>query len=270
MIVGVRGYPCEYPQMDKDVMEWIRQLAMDNFTGCNFEEELIYAEGYDGETFEFDWRGERYTVPVETRNMYNDFYYSHPLYVSKDGFYIDTWFYSGESECLLCGDPYMENPDELACDDCDTGEYCEQCEEWHPLGTEMFEFRGCRMCEGCFNAYVKTNIINGEKEWRSHMSTLYYYDYEPKATNPYRMSGGELECAFFTPDEDSIEKLKEKFPSLKRLEQKNDWWENRFWAISREEYKEAFNIKDFDVFYEENLGCQLADEEASDGCFTDW
>lgn len=180
IITSVRAYPYDNPELSKYVIGWLGELAEKNL-GFKYEEAIGDFEGYGGCVFYHD--DKRYRIFFECERMYNDFdtEYKHytkfaldPLkYLGGTTMYdieskqIDFSInYSGEMQCMICGDTEMgyepEYSNKLICFDCAGTVSCVICEEETDDWIESAE--GYFYCHNC---YGECQICGKEDEYHT-------------------------------------------------------------------------------------------------------
>lgn len=121
VIAAIKGYPDWDRIFEKEVLNWLKELAETNL-GWKYLDSLTSWSNDDTKGINF-----------ETRYMYNDFCYTHYLYLSPD-WKPGKINYSGTPECMVCGStPDYPNfsiwePD-LSCAQCYPTQYCVCCGE---------------------------------------------------------------------------------------------------------------------------------------------
>ena len=186
-IVSVKGYPYQCDELSIMCVDWLKELAEKNM-GLNFAKTTTFP---DCSVFEYE--GEQFEVCPETGgSMYNDFGAATHFgsfselattnleFISNiyggNKFYRFNPDYSGETECMCCGQlgGYYEEESFVFCDQCcDQGDYtgyeCAHCgstwdeadmvwiddEPYCPDCIEEVATR-CRI-DGCY--YLKDDII---------------------------------------------------------------------------------------------------------------
>ena len=97
-----------------------------------------------------------------TEHMYNDFgAWDHMalLHPGITGNYEVSYYnYSGQPECVTCGDTNIYNDGDLRCPVCDPQDYCYWCEE--RIHGEVYQTSdGHTLCEWCFDEHVVSDPI---------------------------------------------------------------------------------------------------------------
>lgn len=141
-IASIKSYPFYNDELTKTAFEWIKELAEKNLEvkysqtiEYNYEEEFQLPEVFGDK---------KVCVYFETANMYNDFGYApyHLLclntnlaesqkktIICKEDLVNIFFFYSGNSQCMICGDLYLLSYNEanLVCDHCQKDTICPNC-----------------------------------------------------------------------------------------------------------------------------------------------
>lgn len=87
--------------------------------------------------------------------MYNDFYenneYQAILVKNKNIDWTCLLNYSGESECVICGneDVYLDSSNDLGCEDCITKHYCAWCGDVI-YEDDIEDYQGAKFCHFCY------------------------------------------------------------------------------------------------------------------------
>lgn len=114
LISEVKSYPYQNPEISKNVIDWLRDLA----------EAAGYSE-YFPTTYQVI-HGTKTAVPtgtvrfyVKTHLMYNDFYAEHISYIGKQADTVNYINYSGELTCIVCGETFNPpNGEVVGCRHC--------------------------------------------------------------------------------------------------------------------------------------------------------
>lgn len=149
VIAAIKGYPEWDKNFEKEVLNWIKELAETNL-GWSYSDSSISWAPDDNNNIHF-----------HTNHMYNDFCYHHILFVAKDYEEISI-DYSGVSECMVCGktEPNVDDMD-LACPDCYPVHYCCNCgerimgDEYHIIDNEIY----CSYCSEDANYCESCNSL---------------------------------------------------------------------------------------------------------------
>lgn len=224
-ILGVRGYPYERDEVDEEVMLWLSSLARENL-GWDFNEKILYGEGDDGEYLFFkNHDGDEIEWEIDTGWMYNDFYYKHPLMLpvgeKGQGLYFN---YSGESECMTCGDHIdiyeTDEADHVLCSNCDAYERCVRCDEKNSPNN-MYLVDGDWVCQDCYEIYAKAEYYTENITMDYQVQTISFYSKNDKGEILYHPI--EKECRLYVYTE-NMARLKRDYPSLVELEVKHGPW----------------------------------------------
>ena len=249
-IFAIKGYPYWNNELEKICLSALKELAHDNLA-WKFDptyHDISFDNGYPGTIY--------YTIPTTERqihmeiisnNMYNDLRYQHHLAIlpyDPSDIYIH---YSGEAECVCCGEKTngYDSEEYIICDNCNTSQYCTLCD------TRCGEDEGYRIddqfiCESCYSSEVAEDILTNELHLKSNMIRL-----------NLQTARGQIDFQYwvykYTPESD----LKELFDAVKdddfkqifseALEASNDFYYNRDFPPAVSIY-----IKDLT-----NAGCKL-------------
>ena len=172
IVANVKAYPYYDTSIDKIVTNWLYELMV---TACPNH---IYEKPY---TFEYPIIGST-RVYFKTDLMYNDYCSGskHWGFRRKDVGDDLIINYSGDAQCMICGNTDRDSLDEgcLICDVCEPRDdiwYCEEC--------------GCRLtedevyfindgevplCECCYQKCAAHDCISDEDGWRDEMIPIIY------------------------------------------------------------------------------------------------
>ena len=168
LIAGVKGYPYQNAEFEKEVIEWLRDLAFKNCDWTYHDPEWVEVNGGDEAC---DSRGNTYRFDTGWA-MYNDFRarneeHTHLIAVKSGSrsrhFAIQ---YSGERQCMWCGKLNQDFSDEgmLACDECAIEPmYCADCGMKIYDSDEYYELGGNYYCADCYCAVRTTDIFTGNE-----------------------------------------------------------------------------------------------------------
>lgn len=187
LITSVKGYPNHNSELSLEIMNWLRELARENL-GWNYQEPFKYYHEESNITIDsFSEEKSNFYLDPTTENMYNDFG-SAPFHwlafsdtFSEDKITNHSWGgaaylhvpYGGQPQCMICGDLYPDFDGEgcLACDICQTRVYCDCCEE--PIGSEIYEVDGRKLCEYCFGNNTYTCPCCGETHFHDATTPIF-------------------------------------------------------------------------------------------------
>lgn len=174
LISGIKGYPYWNRDLEVEVINWIAELAMQNLgnSGYNEPRQLACHSSIDYEhTLTYD----DVDINFFTEAMYNDFYSEHMLTIAKDleSQRID-FVYSGESECMCCGniDEDFEDESSLMCECCceDYSVYCAEC-GYRIHRDNAYYVDGSYYCEECYNELPHC-MICGEAHHTDYLNEI--------------------------------------------------------------------------------------------------
>ena len=168
VILGNRQYPYTNPDIEKQVLSWVRSLLGGD--DC-FSTQLTPI--YNHSSTENNPGGKSYLFNFDTNVMYNDVYNYRNAYLSTYFFEkYPTSFslnFSGESECMECGE-IMDNGDDsswVICGKCNHVKICSCCECYICDGDDYYtNDLGETFCSEC--------VENGEVSWCNCCAQPFY------------------------------------------------------------------------------------------------
>ena len=173
IIAGVKQYPYYNEEMERTVLNWLKELAETNL-GWKYREEIIEFE--NGEDFTLSDET-KCSVCFCTNDMYNDFNSK-----SKSFGYISAetdgriWHnYSGVANCLMCGmtGNFPDDEHSLVCEDCGDNLRCACCGD-HLWDDMRYELDGEDYCECCYEDLAKECPICGGVHHHDNCSNRIY------------------------------------------------------------------------------------------------
>ena len=147
VLAGIKGYPYRNENLEKEVLNWLKELAETNW-GFKYEKDVV--------TLEMDDDREGFVanrdikVRFYTDAMYNDFYDNHLAILGENVTTIEL-NYSGLSQCMSCGctDVDFDECGDLACCACNDTCHCYNCGE-RISADAAYEVDGNMICEYCY------------------------------------------------------------------------------------------------------------------------
>ena len=140
-ISGIKGYPYWDRALEKIVLNWLKELYSPVFN-------VKYGDM-------LTWSPENTQIRMHCGPaMYNDFYSDNEYnsYFSIDPEDFEELFYSGVSECIVCGEQgYFEEEGHLCCAGCVETFYCADCGTLITSEEELYEHNGQYYCSYCFD-----------------------------------------------------------------------------------------------------------------------
>lgn len=210
LITNIKSYPYFNSNLTKAALGLLRELAAKNVPEWNFDDVLreyepqepVYVDDY------------RLIVYPTSNAMYNDFLndpYMNAAYFNKDLYHAMkdeddyervSFNYSGESECMGCGQAadFYENEGYLMGECCDAIIFCSVCGESYRSEDELISVDGRLLCPDCFEDEVSEDTITGEchlnrcltpirliseKDKTKIVETIMVYDIETSCTTKY-------------------------------------------------------------------------------------
>lgn len=130
-IVGVKGYPYNNSDLTKRVLEVLKNLAKKNLGWDDYTTvPTEFDDARDIQCDELNNFSKSTRLEFDTCHMYNDFGRGHYAYLNKDiETYVDYTF-SGESQCIWCGncESYDVYDNSVVCESCmEEVYYCDEC-----------------------------------------------------------------------------------------------------------------------------------------------
>jgi hypothetical protein len=186
VIAGVKDYPYHNEELGLEVVKWLKELAAQNL-GWKYEDIIPYHFG--DEKIHLDYLPDdvnNFVPDFMSRIMYSDFgcLDAHWMCFSSD---IDPdeisakdeWRsaylpipYSGNSQCMICGEinPPFEDESCLACEDCQERQHCDCCGE---TVSETWEVDGMHLCEYCWENRVHECANCGNEHYDDDMTAIH-------------------------------------------------------------------------------------------------
>ena len=157
VIAGIKGYPYWSKALEKEVLNWIKDLAKKNL-GWEYRDE-IYTLNCNNDCHRLE-ENKNIEIIFLADAMYNDFYSSHQVLLSTDVpvdedecYYYKSINYSGSTQCMICGEAaiYYNSENDLHCEHCDTSWYCEECGDRQFASIDnAYLVDGKYLCDYCF------------------------------------------------------------------------------------------------------------------------
>lgn len=173
IITGIREYPYQNAELNGLVLQWLRQLAQENGGWGPYEDTTILAKNYtEVPVASLD---RTITLEFSTHYMYNDFYSEHLSYIAPSIPDHYNLVFSGESECMICGASVWDElqcPNLLACDNCESVCYCDDCGE-RVCYDDLIYVDGRRICPCCYEDNYRECALCEEMHHISDLYTIY-------------------------------------------------------------------------------------------------
>ena len=166
IITNVKAYPYKNEDLTKIVIAWLKKLA-ENAGIAKYDEVPFYwCYNHQSDSPRLAHNGIR--LEPETSHMYNDFdsdagqwsYLREDL--PKNNTY--DFNYSGETECVCCGEIDNDFDDEscLTCDKCEEVIYCDNCGDRIYEGDSHYTVDGQMICSHCYDYHTVESILTQE------------------------------------------------------------------------------------------------------------
>ena len=176
IICNILGYPYRNSNLSLATINILKELAEKNLGWTYGNKEAVVWKQHepfnpfnDDEDFDIE-------VRTDTNNMYNDFSdRDHFGFFGKD---IDSGilkvYYSGPSECMLCGmeDPELEEESYLAGTCCEEILYCDCCGERIHRDDSTYEIDGMMLCSYCADDRVRMDSIYQEDHYDENLREI--------------------------------------------------------------------------------------------------
>lgn len=176
IIMGIKQYPYDNDSLSVWCLNKLRELAMDSGALGNYAPQMYKVR--NGCHTAINHLGKSIIFHFETNFMYNDVYSEHDAYVGNITANTVNINYSGEAECMYCGEAIHEYPDDLPTNSllCANHGYfmrCEECGRTIREHDEYYWVDDVRLCEHCY----ENNTINcyycEETHFGSNMTKVY-------------------------------------------------------------------------------------------------
>ena len=180
IITGIRQYPYNSDELNAYVLKWLRELAHKNAGWGPYSENMSKVRNYNNNVFaDLDCESR---IEFYTHFMYNDFYAEHNSYVAASIPPEYKLKFSGETECVVCGedithyDDSMTDASCLTCNDCEHVWYCSECGQRMGENDEAITIDGYRICEYCYNEHYRSCSLCEETHHENDFYTVYLRD----------------------------------------------------------------------------------------------
>lgn len=154
-ISGIKGYPYWNKDIEATTLLWLKELFAPIFQNVKFSNNIT--------TWAFNTLAVDKTVNAKVLfdfdcgpAMYNDFYgensYQTILSENFQPKSCYTYFYSGQSICVVCGEESdFDSEGSLCCEDCIEHYYCCKCGDLIYRQQDLIEHNGRYYCYYCYN-----------------------------------------------------------------------------------------------------------------------
>lgn len=182
IIFSIKSYPYTDNNITEYVMNWLKNLAEQNM-GWSYGQETPIHWTYDDQLIAGD---QPFKISFYTNLMYNDvgsisyhhMYYNNTKVMPKDY----TINYSGDSQCMWCGDTENLREDSLSCDSCSGISICSDCGE-RIYEDEIYYIGNDKYCESCYRDYMAIcDFCNDDIPREKTFNVIPYID-DPKNKN---------------------------------------------------------------------------------------
>lgn len=176
IIVSVKNYPYENIDAINLCLEWLREL-----TEKNLQWLFPHPIGRVRERENFEYDGQKRLLICNTHRMYNDFGCCDHYGILSDFFGEEQEItYSGETECMWCGNLHSSDfygeANYVFCENCSDGGSqqicCDECCEYYSED-EIYWVEGSPLCPNCCDEYAIYCDICGEYVFQDHSKEIY-------------------------------------------------------------------------------------------------
>lgn len=189
IIMGVKGYPYTSDDLEKACVNWLRDLAIKNWSWEFPEAEPAPADANECNTWHY--AGETYVRHFDFDFMYNDtfsdrtIHYAHfPKDCDTNSTYISL---DACVRCIICGD-YLDSDDcdggmgIVCCESCNGVLRCSCCGERLRSHEVSYTLNDEPLCEYCWDSHAVYSKIADDYYYDDDMTSIYLIprDLEPK------------------------------------------------------------------------------------------
>ena len=174
VITGIKGYPYCNDDLAKKVCSILKGLAEKNLGWDHYHSEIIKYNSHESFTFGED--NATCKLTFNTCHMYNDFGTKHFCYISREARGEVYTYFSGNEECMVCGElGTIDEDSTLACDNCYSPIRCDEC-GWR-TGEDYVMIDDNYYCYECADRidYMSCNCC-GSNYSTENMSIIYLKD----------------------------------------------------------------------------------------------
>ena len=170
IITNVKAYPYKNENLTKSVIAWLKELAENAGIAKYDKVPFSWCYGYQNDSPRLASTGIR--LEPETCSMYNDFESDAGQwsYLREDLPHNDKYYicYSGETECVCCGEVnhYFDCEGCLVCDECEEIIYCDDCGERIYEGDDSYIVDGHTICSNCYDCHTVESILTQDLHMR--------------------------------------------------------------------------------------------------------
>lgn len=175
VIMGIKQYPYDNNDLGCFCLNWLRDLTETSSEFGAFHPQMCKIRNEQHTKLAF--LDKTVYFSFNTGFMYNDVYSEHDAYVNVDIPEFVDICYSGESECMLCGEEISECYDEiptdtLLCSHCGSFRHCDDC-GCHIDDDDYYYVDGCCICESCYENYTEQCAWCEDTHYRDNMRKIY-------------------------------------------------------------------------------------------------
>lgn len=184
LIFGIKGYPYQNKELERFVVNWLREIS-----GADNYYETMVERNYD----DFCYNNENYNIRLRTGYMYNDIINNTKEYTFAIGKNMPCDFqlnYSGESECMACGQIGIRVEDNgmLLGECCGFKPFgvCDYCGDDIDYEDDAYVVDGETLCRCCYEDETENCVVTDEIHLINNMTRVYIVkDLEHIISSPY-------------------------------------------------------------------------------------
>ena len=167
IITNVKAYPYRNDDLTRICLDWLKELAVD----------YTYLDNIQGWEENDPVVGDhKVRIYGYTEYMYNDIENSNGLfcYLNPNLGERYDFNYSGETECMCCGEVFDACEEvRLVCYDCQPGYCCEECGDALPDEDYRYWLDDVCYCEYCYNRFAMEDSVTGDCHHKEDMHEVH-------------------------------------------------------------------------------------------------
>ena len=189
-ITGIKGYPYQNADFDIRVLDWLKDLAKDNLEWTYGDPIEFSPDSNEGTLYDGD---DAIYYEFASNIMYNDFGNNNTTHIVLAPRVTDKCgiecCYSGEAECMYCGERVrgcigdLEDIDDegcVICNECLVTYTCDGCGERVISEDDLYELDGQFYCENCYNDNAVEDQFTGELHHADNCRRIYLLAESPE------------------------------------------------------------------------------------------
>ncbi len=179
LITSIKDYPYHNDYFCEQMVDWLLEI----FGRENYLEPHNLANDSGEIYLRQDHEDEDYCYTMISNAMYNDFANNAHFTCAfgKNASHYGEVYFSGEAECMNCGEALEASPGEcegidemsdLVCDGCIQVEHCDYCEH-RIYGHNTYEVDGYTLCEDCYCDNTSCDYFTDEVHLNDNLERVY-------------------------------------------------------------------------------------------------